>query len=159
MAKKQNNERTYQGIGVSPGLVRGTIFIHRVAAREVIGHDVPDGKICVLAELPPNSIVVAHDLSPADTLSIDRKNLVGLALDVGDHRSHTAAFARSIQVPAAVSLVAEDPHVADQHLEDGQQAILDGFGGTLIVDPSESTLFVYKHLEIKRRDRDQDDKD
>jgi phosphotransferase system enzyme I (PtsI) len=98
-----------------------------------------------LGNLPANTIVVAYDLAPSDTSSLDRKNVVGFATDVGSHTSHSAIMARSMNLPAVVGL-----RNASQHLRDGQMAILDGYSGTLIVDPTEQTLFVYGQLEVKR---------
>jgi len=98
-----------------------------------------------LDNLPPNTIVVAHDLSPSDTSSLDRKNVVGFATDVGSHTSHTAIVARSMNIPAVVGL-----RDASQHLRDGQTAVLDGYSGTLVINPTQQTLFVYGQLEVKR---------
>jgi phosphoenolpyruvate-protein phosphotransferase (PTS system enzyme I) len=98
-----------------------------------------------LDNLPSGTIVVAHDLSPSDTSSLDRKNVVGFATDVGSHTSHTTIVARSMNLPAVVGL-----RDASQYLHDGQMAILDGYSGTLIVEPSQQTLFVYGQLEVKR---------
>jgi phosphotransferase system enzyme I (PtsI) len=98
-----------------------------------------------LTNLPANTIVVAYDLAPSDTSSLDRRNVVGFATDVGSHTSHTAIMARSMNLPAVVGL-----RQASQHLHDGQTAILDGYSGSLIVDPTEQTLFVYGQLEVRR---------
>jgi phosphotransferase system enzyme I (PtsI) len=97
-----------------------------------------------LDDLPTGTIVVAHDLSPSDTSSLDRKNVVGFATDVGSHTSHTTIVARSMNLPAVVGL-----HDASQHLHDGQMAILDGYSGTLIVEPSQQTLFSYGQIELR----------
>ena len=89
--------------------------------------------------------VVAHDLSPSDTTSLDRQNVTGFATDVGSHTSHTAIVARSMNLPAVVGL-----RNLSQYVHDGQWAILDGYSGTLIIEPSEQTLFIYGQLEVKR---------
>jgi len=98
-----------------------------------------------LDNLPAGTIVVAYDLSPSDTSSLDRKNVVGFATDVGSHTSHTTIVARSMNLPAVVGL-----RDASQHLHDGQMAILDGYSGTLVAEPSQQTQFVYGQLEVKR---------
>jgi phosphotransferase system enzyme I (PtsI) len=98
-----------------------------------------------LENVPPGTIVVAYDLSPSDTSSLDRKNVVGFVTDVGSHTSHTAIMARSMNIPAVVGL-----RDASQHLRNGQTAILDGYGGTLTIEPSQQTLFVYGQLEERR---------
>lgn len=107
-------------------------------------------QVRALDNLPPNTIVIAHDLSPSDTSALDRKNVVGFATDVGSHTSHTAIVARSMNIPAVVGL-----RDASQHLRDGQTAILDGYGGTLVIEPTQQTLFVYGQLEVKRHTVDE----
>jgi len=114
--------------------------VTRRIMRNLLGHDHR-----VLTDLPPGTIVVAHDLSPSDTTSLDRKHVSGFATDVGSHTSHTAIVARSMSLPAVVGL-----HHLSQYVHDGQSAILDGYSGTLIVEPTEQTLFVYGQLEVKR---------
>ena len=100
----------------------------------------------VLTNLPPDTIVVAHDLAPSDTTSLDRQHVCGLATDVGSHTSHTAIVARSMSLPAVVGL-----RNLSQHVHDGQTAILDGYSGTLIIEPTEQTMYVYGQLEVKRQ--------
>ncbi len=99
----------------------------------------------LLTDLPPDTIVIAYDLAPTDTTSLDRNNVIGFATDVGSHTSHTAIVARSMNLPAVVGL-----HQVSQHLHDGQPAILDGYSGTLIVEPTKQTLFIYGQIETKR---------
>jgi len=114
--------------------------VTRRVMRNLLGHDHR-----ALTGLPPNTIVVAHDLSPSDTTSLDRQNVTGFATDVGSHTSHTAIVARSMNLPAVVGL-----RNLSQYVHDGQWAILDGYSGTLIIEPSEQTLFIYGQLEVKR---------
>jgi len=114
--------------------------VTRRILRNLLGHDDR-----ALTNLPPNTVVVAHDLSPSDTTSLDRQHVTGFATDVGSHTSHTAIVARSMGLPAVVGL-----HNLSQHVHDGQSAILDGYSGTLIIEPTEQTLFVYGQLEVKR---------
>jgi phosphotransferase system enzyme I (PtsI) len=114
--------------------------VTRRIMRNLLGHDHR-----VLTNLPPNTIIIAHDLSPSDTTSLDRQHVSGFATDVGSHTSHTAIVARSIGLPAVVGM-----HNLSQHVHDGQSAILDGYSGTLIIEPTEQTLFIYGQLEVKR---------
>ncbi len=97
-----------------------------------------------LAKVPPGTIVIANDLSPSDTSSLNRQNVVGFATDVGSHTSHTAIVARSLNLPAVVGL-----HDVSLHIHDGQNALLDGYSGTLVIEPSQQTLFVYGQIEQK----------
>ena len=64
---------------------------------------------------------------------------------MGSHTSHTAIVARSMNIPAVVGL-----RDVSQHVRDGQSAILDGYSGTLMVEPNEQTLFIYGQLDAKR---------
>ncbi|MCX7887167.1 MAG: phosphoenolpyruvate--protein phosphotransferase [Verrucomicrobiae bacterium] len=99
-----------------------------------------------LSDVPPGTIVIAYDLSPSDTTSINRRNIVGFATDIGSHTSHTAIVARSLNLPAVVGL-----RDISQHVRDGQNALLDGYSGTVIIEPSQQTLFVYGQIEQKRQ--------
>jgi phosphotransferase system enzyme I (PtsI) len=114
--------------------------VTRRIMRNLLGHDHR-----ALTNLPPGTVVVAHELSPSDTTSLDRQHVSGFATDVGSHTSHSAIVARSMNLPAVVGL-----RNLSKFVHDGQPAILDGYSGTLIVEPSEQTLFIYGQLEVKR---------
>jgi phosphotransferase system enzyme I (PtsI) len=114
--------------------------VTRRIMRNLLGHDHR-----ALSNLPAGTIVVAHELSPSDTTSLDRQHVSGFATDVGSHTSHSAIVARSMNLPAVVGL-----RNLSKFVHDGQPAILDGYSGTLIVEPSEQTLFIYGQLEVKR---------
>lgn len=114
--------------------------VTRRIMRNLLGHDHR-----ALTNLPSDTIVVAHELSPSDTTSLDRHHVSGFATDVGSHTSHSAIVARSMNLPAVVGL-----RNLSKFVHDGQPAILDGYSGTLIVEPSEQTLFIYGQLEVKR---------
>ena len=103
-----------------------------------------------LHNLPSNTIIIAYDLSPSDTSSLDRQHIIGFATDVGSHTSHTAILARSMNLPAVVGL-----HDASQRLRTGDTAILDGYGGSLIISPSEQTSSIYGELEVKHHTIDE----
>ncbi|HJV65073.1 MAG TPA: phosphoenolpyruvate--protein phosphotransferase [Geomonas sp.] len=75
-------------------------------------------------------IVVAHDLSPADILQIDKSQVIGFATDLGGKTSHSAILARSFEIPAVVGL-----EKITQEVSDGELAIVDGATGTVIINP------------------------
>jgi len=84
-------------------------------------------------------ILVAYDLTPSDTATIDRSMVAGFATEQGSVNSHTAILARSLGIPAIVGL--------DNILLDAQSltdCILDGYTGKLILNPTEETLQYYK---------------
>ncbi|WP_341646498.1 phosphoenolpyruvate--protein phosphotransferase [Thauera sp. SDU_THAU2] len=105
--------------------------------------------------LPPKrrdglgTVIVAHDLSPADTIGFRDHNISGFVTDVGGPTSHTAIVARSLKIPAVVGL----HHVRDL-LEDDELVIVDGTRGVIIIDPDETIVEEYRlrrsELEIER---------
>src|SRR6202165_3700402 len=90
-------------------------------------------------------ILVAHNLTPSDTATMNRELVLGIATDLGSRTSHTAIMARSLNIPAVVGL-----HDATEKLETGEHVLLDGYTGLLIVDPTPDTLAYYGEIEIKK---------
>lgn len=90
-------------------------------------------------------ILLAHNITPSDTATMNRQYVLGLATDLGSRTSHTAIMARSLGIPAVVGL-----HDASEKLESGRQVLLDGYNGLLILDPTPETLWHYGELEHKR---------
>jgi phosphotransferase system enzyme I (PtsI) len=90
-------------------------------------------------------ILVAHNLTPSDTASMSRENVLGIATDVGSRTSHAAILARSLNIPAVLAL-----HDITAKIETGQHVLLDGSNGRLIVNPEPGTLASYKEIESRR---------
>ena len=90
-------------------------------------------------------ILVAHNLTPSDTASMDRAKVLGIATDLGSRTSHAAILARSLSIPAVVGL-----HNITAKVETGQQVLLDGNDGCLIVSPAPETLAHYAEIESRR---------
>src|SRR5215212_9088856 len=90
-------------------------------------------------------LLLAHNLTPSDTATMNREQVRGLALDLGSRTSHTAIMARSLGIPAVVGL-----HDATEQLETGAPALIDGYKGLLIVNPSEETLREYEAVEREK---------
>jgi phosphotransferase system enzyme I (PtsI) len=90
-------------------------------------------------------ILVAHNLTPSDTATMNRERVLGIATDLGSRTSHTAIMARSLEIPAVVGL-----HDITEKLETDQEVLLDGSSGLVIVDPSAETLARYGEIESKR---------
>ena len=96
-----------------------------------------------LPEVPPDTILIAEDLSPSDTASLDRSRVRGFCTTLGGATSHVAILARSLDLPAVAGI---DPRVLD--LPNRTPVILDGTKGTMTRAPNED--------EIKRiRERQQ----
>jgi phosphoenolpyruvate-protein phosphotransferase (PTS system enzyme I) len=90
-------------------------------------------------------ILVAHNLTPSDTASMNREKVLGIATDLGSRTSHTAIIARSLNIPAIVGL-----HDVTAKLETGQHVLVDGTNGWLIVDPTPETVAQYAEIESRR---------
>ena len=94
-----------------------------------------------LADLTEPCIVVAHDLTPSDTATMDPAMVLGFVTEIGSRTSHTAILARSLRIPAVLGL-----GEAISKLNTGQSVLLDGFNGFVVIDPSEQSLFEYGQL-------------
>ena len=94
-------------------------------------------------------IVVANDLSPADTIQFKNLKIGGFVTDLGGSTSHTAIVARSLAIPAVVGMQHARPLIQDDDL-----LIVDGTRGALIVDPDLAVLQEYRlrraELELER---------
>jgi len=93
-----------------------------------------------------NVIVVAHDLSPADTLQMNMKHVSGFVTEIGGKVSHTSILARSLGIPAVVGLEG-----ATSLINGGDLLLIDGKHGDVVVNPTEEVLRTF--LERKRRIR------
>lgn len=98
-----------------------------------------------LNELKEPRIIVSHDLAPSMTAGFNNQMVLGMGTDVGSKTSHTAILARSLQIPAVVGL-----GDISLQLVNGQNALLDGYNGLIILNPSDQTLFEYGQLALKR---------
>jgi len=94
-------------------------------------------------------IIVAHDLTPSDTVQIDRSKVLGFAVETGSAVSHAAIIARSLAIPAVVKL-----HGITEELHSGDTVLLDGEGGLLIKNPSAETLARYRNREEQAEKRE-----
>ena len=94
-----------------------------------------------LRHLTETCILVGHDLSPSTTAQLDRNFVLGFVTDIGGKTSHTAILARSLDIPAVVGA-----QNISEELETGDYALLDGYNGTVIVNPTDQTLFEYGQL-------------
>jgi phosphotransferase system enzyme I (PtsI) len=97
-----------------------------------------------LSNLESAVIVIAHDLSPADTAEMRQEKVLAFATDIGGRTSHTAIMARSLEIPAVVGLRNITSRVAD-----GDFVIVDGNRGKVLISPSEESLGTYS-LEVER---------
>ncbi|HEY5512032.1 MAG TPA: phosphoenolpyruvate--protein phosphotransferase [Geomonas sp.] len=97
-----------------------------------------------ISQIDGKVIVVAHDLSPADILQIDKSKVIGFVTDLGGKTSHSAILARAFEVPAVVGLERITREVAD-----GDTVIIDGASGVVIINPDQEAFRDY--LQAKQR--------
>jgi phosphoenolpyruvate-protein phosphotransferase (PTS system enzyme I) len=113
-------------------------FVFERVLRNLLGRDT--GPLAP----PPDAIVVAYDLSPADTATLHKAAVAGLLTDAGGKTSHTAIIARAHEIPAVVAL-----ENITELVETDELLLLDGATGTVIVNPSAVTVASYR--EEQRR--------
>ncbi|HNC24925.1 MAG TPA: phosphoenolpyruvate--protein phosphotransferase [Opitutaceae bacterium] len=99
-----------------------------------------------LSQLAEKRVVVANDLSPSDSASIDRSAAIALVTDSGSRTSHAVIMARSMKVPAVVGVRNLTARVTN-----GDWVIVDGYDGVVIVNPSEGTLFRYGKIQERKK--------
>ncbi len=102
------------------------------------------------SNLPKNTVILAEELTPADTALLDPANVAGFATVLGGTDSHTAIMARSLGLPAVVGMAG-----MLTGRRGGQQVIIDGSAGKVILSPSPATVAYYrrKRAEFLRQRR------
>ncbi|MDO4291647.1 MAG: phosphoenolpyruvate--protein phosphotransferase [Eubacteriales bacterium] len=102
-----------------------------------------DGGIC--SDVPV--ILLADDLSPSETVQLDKSKILAFVTKNGSANSHTAILARSMNIPA---LVKTDVALLEEY--NGLQAIVDGMDGTFIINPDEATSqrMIQKKMEYEK---------
>ena len=111
--------------------------VRRVLRKLAGGHDAP--------ALAQPHVLFAHDLTPSDTAAMDRDHVLGFVTEIGSNTSHTAIVARSQGIPAVVGI-----HKMPMRLHWGQQVLVDGYNGIVVVDPSAETLDSYEELRARK---------
>jgi len=99
-----------------------------------------------LDQLTEPVIVVAHDLTPSQTASLDRSKVLAFATDIGGRTSHTTLVARAMGIPAVVGL-----HNITADLSGGDTVIVDGNRGLVIINPDEPTVARFREAEQRFR--------
>src|SRR3989338_3284013 len=107
--------------------------------RRVLKNLIDENKLHELDNLSEDIIIIAHDLSPSDTVSMYNKNIMAFATDIGGRTSHTAIMAKSLGAPAVVGLKDATLHITNQDI-----IIVDGRMGLVIIHPTVETLAIYE---------------
>lgn len=104
-----------------------------------------------LSDLPENTIIVAHDLTPSDTAQIDKSKVVAFLTDIGGRTSHSAIMARTLEIPAVVGL--ENITCC---VKNGDTVIVDGVEGIAIINPDQASKDLYElkkeKLELEKKE-------
>jgi phosphoenolpyruvate-protein phosphotransferase len=126
------------------------LFVARAGDLRDVGRRVVEslagGELGTLPEVPPDTILIAEDLSPSDTASLDRSRVRGFCTTLGGATSHVAILARSLDIPAVAGI---DPRVL--HLPNGTPVILDGTKGTITLAPNEGEVKRIRERQQRQR--------
>jgi phosphotransferase system enzyme I (PtsI) len=105
-----------------------------------------------LASLDTDIILVVHDLLPSDVLTMNRKHVKGIVMDMGSRTSHTAILAEAFDIPAVLGL-----STAVREIRNGDTLIVDGVSGFVLVDPPAEEISRYgRAVESRRRNVKED---
>lgn len=92
------------------------------------------------AQMEQPVILTAEDLVPSETVQLDQSKLLAFVTEFGSVNSHTAILARTMGIPALIGIRIDDKY-------NGKTAIVDGFTGTLIIDPTDEILKKYREMK------------
>lgn len=122
-------------------------------ARAADVRDISERLITVLSEETVDlssgeeaEIIVAEDLTPSETVQMDKSKVRSFVTRLGSANSHTAILARTMNIPALIGIDYEEEI-------NGKTAVVDGFQGILIVDPDSETLLSYVKKEEEERSK------
>ena len=102
-------------------------------------------------KITQNSVVCARDLSPSETVLLDKRMVLAFVTSRGASKSHTAILARSMAIPAVIGVGDE----FSQLVRDGDFVVVDGYEGKIIVNPDEQTIGEYekkRHKDIRKKE-------
>ena len=101
-------------------------------------------KVVDLSALSEEVVLIAHDLTPSDTATMNKKMVLGFLTNIGGRTSHTAIMARTLEIAAVVGL----DDITDK-VKDGDYIVFNGETGQVIVNPEEKVINEYKELKAK----------
>jgi phosphoenolpyruvate-protein phosphotransferase (PTS system enzyme I) len=112
--------------------------------------DLPDPELA--ARVGDEKVVlVARELTPSITVQLDTRYVLGIATDLGTRTSHSSILARSLEIPCVVSL-----RDLSETLRDGEEVILDGREGRVIIAPTEEEKQAYRERDYMTREWEQE---
>lgn len=98
-----------------------------------------------LAHIDGAVVLVAHELTPSQAAAVDRSKILGFATDAGGRTSHTAIVARALNIPAIVGC-----RTLTDAVQDGDNIIVDGDSGQVIIRPTDEVIEKYRQKQQKR---------
>ncbi|MEA1964883.1 MAG: phosphoenolpyruvate--protein phosphotransferase [Candidatus Aerophobetes bacterium] len=138
--------KTFKALQLKFASVKYDLIRERFRDIEDIGgrilHNLLKKPTLTLSHLNEEIIVIASDLAPSDTASMQKDKILGFATDIGGRTSHTAIMARSLEIPAVVGL-----GNITQKVEPGSLIILDGNEGKIITNPVAEQIEEYKRFQ------------
>lgn len=112
--------------------------------RRVLKHLMDESRLHDLDNLTEDLIIIAHDLSPSDAVSMYNRKILAFVTDIGGRTSHTAIIAKSLGVPAVVGLKDATLRISNQDF-----IIVDGRKGIIIINPEANTRNLYQKEQNK----------
>ena len=106
-----------------------------------------DIKVVDLSALDEEVVLIAHDLTPSDTATMNKKMVLGFLTDIGGRTSHTAIMARTLEIAAVVGI-----SDATKTIKDGDFVVFNGDSGEVIINPDEETK--EKYITLKKEFED-----
>ena len=104
-------------------------------------------KVVDLSALSEEVVLIAHDLTPSDTATMNKKMVLGFLTDIGGRTSHNAIMSRTLEIAAIVGL-----NDITSKVKDGDFVVFNGDTGEVIVNPDEETINKYTELKAKYED-------
>src|ERR1700719_1388268 len=151
--KPDKGERVLHGLGVSPGIAIGPAFVSNDGEVAVPDYRVADDQVeaerarfaaalaVALKQLRKlkGTVILAEELTPADTALMDPQHIAGFAAVLGGPESHTAIMARALGLPAVLGVAG-----VLGHIDPGDTVVVDGAAGTVVINPDGKTVAHYE---------------
>jgi phosphotransferase system enzyme I (PtsI) len=142
-----NAERAVQmeiaALGESFAAMEDVYLAQRIEDVRVVGarllRNLTQTPYTALQRLPEGTVILAEDLSPADTALMDPRRVAGFAAVLGGSESHTAIMARALGLPAVLAVAGLFGEV-----QPGDAVVIDGSGGTVVLNPTAATIERYE---------------
>jgi phosphoenolpyruvate-protein phosphotransferase (PTS system enzyme I) len=90
-----------------------------------------------------NEIIVAKDLSPSQTVSLDKNYVIGFVTEIGSKTSHAAIIAKALEIPAVIG------ENATEKIKNGDRVIIDGDNGLIFINPEKTVIEEYRDKKEK----------